>query len=156
IDFKYVKYDHVSQGRNQPGSIFKPIVYATAIENGYSPCCKVTDAPVAYPNPGGNPPYWMPNNADAAYNGRTMTLREALGRSVNRITAFMMNKVGIQNVVEMAGRLGVESPLNPVMSLSLGTSDVTLREMLGVYSAFVNDGTWIEPHGILRIEDKFG
>lgn len=156
IDFKYFKYDHVSQGRNQPGSIFKPIVYATAIENGYSPCFKVTDAPVAYPNPGGNPPYWMPNNATAAYNGKTMTLREALGRSVNRITAFMMNKVGIQNVVEMAGRLGVESPLNPVMSLSLGTSDVTLREMLGVYSAFVNDGTWIEPHGILRIEDKFG
>jgi len=155
-DYSHFQYDHVKQGKNQPGSTFKPFVYATAIENGYSPCYTVTDAPVAFPNPGANPPFWMPENSSDAYNGQTMTLRQALGRSINRIAALMMSRVGVENVIDMARRLGVESELQPVMSLSLGTSDVSLFEMLGAYSAFVNAGGWIEPHALIRIEDKFG
>lgn len=156
LNYKYWQYDHVKQGKNQPGSTFKPIVYATAIENGYSPCFEVVDAPVTFPNPGANPPNWTPRNATTQYNGQKMTLKQAMARSVNRIAAFIMNKIGPENVVDMARRLGIESDLEPVMSLSLGSSDVSLYEMIGAYSTFVNDGTWIEPYGLLRIEDKFG
>ncbi len=155
-DSKYFKYDHVKRGKNQPGSTFKPILYATAIENGYSPCYPVKDAPATYPNPGSNPPYWTPENATDKYNGQTMTLRQAQARSINRIAAFMINRVGVDNVIEMAQRLGISSQLSPVMSLSLGSSDVTLLEMVGAYSVFVNDGSWIEPHALIRIEDQFG
>lgn len=155
-DYRHFKYDHVKQGKNQPGSTFKPFVYATAIENGYSPCYPVTDAPVAFPNPGGEPPFWMPENASEEFNGQTMTLRQALGRSVNRVSAFMINRLGVENVIEMARRMGIESDLQPVLSLSLGTSDVSLMEMVGAYSVFINDGAWTEPHALLRIEDKYG
>jgi penicillin-binding protein 1A len=145
----------VNQGKNQPGSTFKPIVFATAIENGYEPCSQVKDAPYTF-RTNQNPPLWSPRNATSRFNGTTMTLRQAMGRSINRITAFLMDKLGPENVVEMARRLGIESKLDPVLSLSLGTSDVSVLEITGAYSAFANQGTWMEPHSILRIEDRFG
>jgi penicillin-binding protein 1A len=156
IDIRHFQYDHVKMGKNQPGSTFKPILYATAVENGYSPCFPLKDAPVTYPNPGGSPPFWTPENSSEKYNGETMTMRQALARSINRIAASMIQRVGIDNVVDMAQRLGISSALTPVMSLSLGSSDVSLMEMVGAYSVFVNDGVWIEPHALLRIEDKYG
>ncbi|MFW5761958.1 MAG: transglycosylase domain-containing protein, partial [Cyclobacteriaceae bacterium] len=84
IDYNYFKYDHVKQGRNQPGSTFKPFVYTTAIANGYSPCFKIMDAPVTYEIPGADPPYWTPNNATDKYDGEFVTLKQALRRSMNR------------------------------------------------------------------------
>jgi penicillin-binding protein 1A len=156
INHKFFQYDHVKQGTRQPGSTFKPIVYTAAIANGYSPCYEVVDAPVTFNLPGQDPPTWTPPNAVGPYTGERMTIREAMARSVNSITAFVMKSIGAQNVVNYGKRLGISTPLDPVPSLCLGTSDVSLYDMLGAYSTFVNEGIYTEPYFITRIEDKTG
>ncbi|MEM6830407.1 MAG: transglycosylase domain-containing protein [Bacteroidota bacterium] len=157
INHKYFKFDHVKQGKRQPGSTFKPIVYAQAIQTGYSPCITAVDAPITIELPGQDPPTWSPDNAEGKFSGKTMTIREAMSRSVNSITAWMMEKIGPENVVDMAKDLGIQSPLAPVYSLALGGGgDVSLYEMLGAYSTFANKGYHIEPYYISRIEDKNG
>ena len=154
IDHKYFKFDHVKYGRRQPGSTFKPIVYATAIENGYSPCYTLMDAKVTFDIPGDKK--WTPQNAGGKYTGKQMTIRKAMANSVNSITAKMMQKVGPSEVVKMAKRLGIESDLEAVPALCLGVNDVSLFELIGAYSTFVNKGTHITPFFITRIEDKNG
>ncbi|HET8861179.1 penicillin-binding protein 1A [Marivirga sp.] len=155
INHKYFKYDHVKQGRRQPGSTFKPLVYAAAIDNGYSPCYQIQDVPVTFEVPG-DPPTWTPSNSSGKFTGETMTLREAMARSLNSGTAYVMSKIGPQMVVDYARRLGIESPLAAVPSLCLGTSDVSIYELIGAYSTFVNDGFYNKPFYIDRIEDKNG
>ena len=156
INHKYFKYDHVRRGKRQPGSTFKPFVYATAIENGYSPCFEVQDAPVTFELPGQNPPTWTPPNSDNKYSWEKMTIRTAMARSINSVTAYMMKQVGPQNVVATAQRLGIESTLEAVPSLALGVNDVSLYELVGAYSTFANGGVWTEPIFVTRIEDKNG
>jgi len=155
INYKYFKYDHVRQGRNQPGSTFKPIVYATAIENGYYPCYEVIDERRTYQT-GGNPPTWSPENASMKFSGEPVTIRQGLARSLNSVTAKVMSLIGPENVVAKAKSLGVESELAPVLSLALGVSDVSVYELVGAYSAFANGGTWTKPFYIARIENKNG
>lgn len=155
INHKYFEFDHVKQGRNQPGSTFKPIVYATAIENGYHPCFVLEDVRKTYQT-FSNPPTWTPRNADGKYSGEKMTIRKAMAQSKNSITAQIIYEVGPRNVIAKARMLGIESPLSPVLSLALGVSDVSVYELVGAYSAFVNQGTWTKPHYITRIEDKYG
>jgi penicillin-binding protein 1A len=155
INYKYFKYDHVQQGKRQPGSTFKPIVYAAAIDNGYSPCYQIQDVPVTF-EVVGDPPTWTPSNASGKYTGETWTLREAMAQSLNSGTAYVMKKVGPQTVVDYAKRLGIESPLQAVPSLCLGTSDVSIYELIGAYSTFVNEGFYTKPFYIERIEDKNG
>ena len=157
IDHKYFKYDHVKFGKRQPGSTFKPIVYTAALDNGWSPCQTAVDAPVAFSLPGQDPPTWVPQNSNGKFTGEIMTLRQAMAQSVNSITAFMMNKIGPSTVVDYAKRLGIESHLDAVPSLCLGAGgDVSIYEMVGAYSTFVNKGTFIRPFYISRIEDKNG
>ncbi len=157
INHKYFKFDHVKQGKRQPGSTFKPIVYTAAIDNGYSPCFPVVDASFTFELPGQDPPTWTPPNSSGIYTGETMTIRRAMANSVNSITAFMMNRIGEVNVVDYARRLGIQSRLQAVPSLCLGAGgDVSVFEMVGAYSTFVNKGTFIEPFFISRIEDKNG
>lgn len=156
INHKYFKYDHVKQGTRQPGSTFKPIVYTAAIANGYSPCYEVVDAPVTFNMPGQVPPTWTPPNASGRYTGERLTIREAMAKSVNSITAYVMKNIGAQNVVDYGYRLGLETQLDPVPSLCLGTSDVSLFDMLGAYSTFVNEGIYTKPYFVTRIEDKTG
>jgi penicillin-binding protein 1A len=156
INHKYFKYDHVKQGTRQPGSTFKPIVYTAAIANGYSPCYEVVDAPVTFALPGQDPPTWTPPNSSGKYSGERMTIREAMARSVNSITGFVMKSIGPQNVVNYGKQLGISTLLDPVPSLCLGTSDVSLYDMLGAYSTFVNEGIYTEPYFVTRIEDKTG
>ncbi|HRK53762.1 MAG TPA: transglycosylase domain-containing protein [Cyclobacteriaceae bacterium] len=154
VNHKYFKYDHVKQGTRQPGSTFKPFVYGLAMESGYSPCHPMKDISPSFKVPGG---VWWPPNADGKRgSGETMTLRQAMARSVNSITAQMMQALGAENVVEFAHRVGINSKLDPVPSLSLGTSDVSLFELVGAYSTFVNSGIYTEPFFITRIEDKHG
>ncbi|MGY6558650.1 MAG: penicillin-binding protein 1A [Nitritalea sp.] len=154
INYKHFKFDHVKQSRRQPGSTFKPFVYAAAIENGYSPCYAVVDQPVEITTPGQEP--WRPKNADGKFSYEKMTIRAAMAQSINTVTAFMMKKLGPKVVVETARRLGVESPLDEVPALSLGTSDVSVYEMVGAFGTFLNKGEHITPFYIDRIEDKNG
>ena len=155
INHKYFKYDHVRQGKNQPGSTFKPIVYATAIENGYYPCYEVVDERRTYQT-GGDPPTWSPENANRKFTGEKLTLRQGLARSKNSVTAYIMSLIGPENVVKKARSLGIESDLAPVLALALGVSDVSVYELVGAYSAFANKGTYTRPFYITRIEDKNG
>jgi penicillin-binding protein 1A len=155
INHKYFKYDHVRQGTRQPGSTFKPFVYGKAIEDGYSPCFELLDISPTIKVSGGT---WTPKNSQEPYggSGEKVNLRLALAQSLNSITAQLVAKVQPANVVDFAKRLGITSPLDPVMSLALGTSDVTLYEMVSAYCSFVNLGIHIEPYFITRIEDKNG
>ncbi|MBD3629150.1 transglycosylase domain-containing protein [Cyclobacterium sp.] len=151
---KYFKYDHVKQGKRQPGSTFKPFVYAAAIENGYGPCYTVIDQPVEINIP--NQPTWRPDNADGKFTYERMTIRSAMSQSVNSITAYMMKKLTPSVVVETAHRVGINSELEAVPALALGTVDVSIMEMVGAFSTFVNKGEHITPIYIDRIEDKNG
>jgi len=157
INHKYFKYDHVKQGKRQPGSTIKPIVYAAAIDNGYSPCYPVVDAPVVFELPGQDPPYWRPDNHNGKWTGETMTLRQAMAKSVNSITAFITKKLSPKTVVDYAKKLGITSKLDAVPAVCLGAGgDVSLFDLVGSYSTFVNRGVWTEPFFISRIEDKYG
>jgi len=157
INHKYFKYDHVKQGKRQPGSTIKPIVYAAAIDNGYSPCYPVVDAPVVFELPGQDPPYWRPDNHNGKWTGETMTLRKAMAKSINSITAFITKKISPKTVVDYAKKLGIKSKLDPVPAICLGAGgDVSLFDLVGSYSTFINKGIWTEPFFISRIEDKYG
>ena len=154
IDYKFFKYDHVNKGKRQVGSTFKPFVYAAAIDNGKSPCDKILNQPVVFKNPGGKP--WSPKNSDGSYGG-LMTLRHGLATSTNLITAQLMNKVVNPSVVaSYAYKLGIKSTLDEVPALCLGTTDLSVMELTNAYGTFANQGTWIEPVVITRIEDRHG
>lgn len=158
IDYKYFQYDHVMQGKRQPGSTFKPFVYVAAIDQaGYSPCDKMIDQRVTIRyEEDGEQKAWTPRNSDWVHTGSYMTLRRALGKSVNTITAQLTEKVGPETVVEYAEKMGIKSPIKPVPSVGFGSSDVSLFELVGAYSTFVNKGVWTEPIFITRIEDSYG
>lgn len=154
INHKYFKYDHVRQGTRQPGSAFKPFVYGTAMEAGYNPCQKFQDVSPTFNVPGGT---WTPPNAEGDRGtGEWMNLRQALAKSKNSITAQVLQLMGPENVVDFAKRVGIQSKLDPVPSLCLGVSDVSLYELVGGYSTFVNQGIHTQPFYISRIEDKNG
>jgi penicillin-binding protein 1A len=157
IDHKYFKFDHVKQSIRQPGSTFKPFVYLVALDNGYSPCFEIEDVPVTFQYKIGDEVItWTPKNSEDVYTGKSFTLRQALARSINSITANVMKRVGPENVVAYCRKLGFTSPLDPVPSLCLGSSDVSIYELVGAYATFANKGTYIEPQYLLRIEDKNG
>lgn len=155
INYKHFKYDHVRQGKRQPGSLFKPFVYATAVEQGYSPCYTFKDEAISIPIPGQSNP-WSPQNAESRFSGKEMTMKEAMAQSVNSITARVMDRVKPEKVVNMAKRLGIESSIPPYYSIALGTEDLSLQEVVGAYGTFANNGTHIEPYFISHIEDKYG
>ncbi|MFD2513803.1 penicillin-binding protein 1A [Pontibacter locisalis] len=157
INFKYFKYDHVKQARRQPGSTFKPFVYVAAIDNGYSPCDKIVDKRITINYvENGEKKSWSPTNADWEYTGAPMTLRRAMGKSVNSVTAQLTERVGWETVVKYAKRLGINSPLQKVPSIGLGPSDVSIFDMVGAYSTFPNYGFHTRPMFITRIEDRNG
>ncbi len=154
INHKYFKYDHVRQGKRQPGSTFKAFVYGTAMEARFNPCYKLPDVSPSFVVSGGT---WRPKNSDGEYGtGKEMTLREAMALSVNSITARVLQLVNEENVVNFSHRVGITSELDAVPALCLGVSDVSLYEMVSAYSTFVNEGIYTEPYYITRIEDKNG
>jgi len=153
INHKHFKYDHVKVGKRQVGSTFKPFVYAVAIQEGYSPCLKIPNVPVtiAYDDK-----EWTPENAENDDNGKMMTLKEALAKSVNRISAYLIKQFGPQAVIDVARKMGITSPIDVVPSICLGTPEISVYEMVGANSTFANKGTWTEPIFVTRIEDKNG
>ena len=153
-DFAQDPYDHVQAARRQPGSTFKPFVYGAAFANGASPSDTLMDAAVEIPLGGGR--VWRPSDGGPP-SDQPMTLGDGLAFSKNTITAQVMQQVGPARVAEVARALGVrQSPLEEVPSLALGTSPVTLKEMVTAYSSIVNLGRYVEPVLITRIEDRHG
>ena len=154
-DFKQEQFDHVNQARRQPGSTFKPFVYGAAFELGLTPQDVFVDQPVSYRDGGG--PVWSPKDTTQP-SYQPMTLRDGLVQSRNSITAQVMQRVGPQKVAELAFNLGVrDSKLEMVPSLALGTSPVTLREMVSAYGTLANNGRFVgEPQLITRVEDRNG
>ena len=157
FNYKHFQYDQVKQGRRQIGSTFKPFLYATAIDQlKLSPCDSLPDALYCIePMKHGNMDAWCPKNSGDKY-GRTRTLKNALANSVNTISARIMDLVGPRPVINLARKMGITSNLPAVPSIALGTPDISLFEMVGAYSTFANQGIYVKPVVITRIEDKNG
>lgn len=157
IDHRFFNYDHVNQSRRQAGSTFKPFAYLTALDNGFTPCDKFTDQPVTIKyKDNGKDEVWQPNNADFHFSYQEMSLRWAMGKSVNSITAQLTEKVGWDKIVQYAHKCGIESPLKSVPSVSLGSNDVSVYEMVRAYSTFLNKGEKIDPLLVTKITDQDG
>lgn len=157
VNQKHFQYDHVT-GKRQPGSTFKPFVYATAIDLlHFSPCKTYSLSKITIPSGRfGIPTSWTPTNSDGKYEGQ-YTLMQALANSVNTISAKLMNETGPQAVVDLTERLGMDtSQFEVVPSIALGTPAVSVYEMVGAYSVFASGGIYIEPVLITSIEDKNG
>lgn len=150
INSTYFKYDHVTSKR-QAGSVFKPIVYAAALENGRDPCWYLPNDSTVYEEYNN----WTPRNSSGGYGGY-YTMKEALAHSVNTISVKLLRETGIDRVIALANQMGISGPLPDVLSLALGTGNVSLFEMVRAYSAFLNEGRTVEPVYLKRIEDKDG
>lgn len=157
IDYKYFQYDHVGQGARQVGSTFKPFVYATAIEQlGMSPCDSIIDSPFMIHKGRHNVTAdWEPKNSDHQYRGM-VTLKKALALSINTVSAKLIDKTGPEAVAALTKKLGVKSNIPNQPSIALGAVEITVEDMVAAYSTFANQGVYIKPQFISRIEDKNG
>ncbi|MFO8087690.1 MAG: penicillin-binding transpeptidase domain-containing protein, partial [Bacteroidales bacterium] len=155
INYKHFKFDHVYSSRRQVGSTFKPFVYAVAMQElGYHPCKKVPNVPVTFELDNGRT--WTPKNSDNKKEGEMVTLKYALANSINTISAYLMKRMSPERVINLARKMGVTSPIDPVPAIALGTPDLSVYEMAGAFSTFANKGVHIKPMFITRIEDKNG
>lgn len=155
LDFDRSRFNRAYQAYRQPGSAFKPLVYAAALEyGGYGPRTVVIDEPIVV-RVSPKEPYWMPENADKAYMG-AMTLSDALAQSRNVVSAKLALDMGVGPVTNLARAMGIGSSLRPTPSLALGTSEVTLLDLTGAYTAFVNNGWVIDKVLVKRVVDRDG
>jgi penicillin-binding protein 1A len=157
INYKYFQYDHVGQGARQVGSTFKPFVYATAIEQlGMSPCDSILDGPFMIRKGEHNVTEdWEPRNSDNKYRGM-VTLKKALANSINTVSAKLIDKTGPEAVVELTHKLGVTSEIPAQPSIALGAVEITVQDMVAAYSTFANQGVYVKPQFLRKIEDKSG
>ena len=157
INYKHFKYDHVTIGKRQVGSTFKPFLYSLAIQEGFSPCYKVSNIPVVFDKKRWRlDKDWAPQNSGDDFEGLSLSMKFGLANSINSVTAYIMKQFGPQAVVDLAKKIGIKSKILAVPSLCLGTFDLSVYEMVGAYSTFVNKGVWTEPVFITKIEDKNG
>jgi penicillin-binding protein 1A len=157
INYKHFQYDHVAQGARQVGSTFKPFVYATAIEQLHmSPCDSINDGPFSMPKGKyGIDKDWHPQNSDGQFRGM-VTLKKALAYSINTVSAKLIDKVGPKAVVDMTKNLGVTSEIPEQPAIALGAVEITVSDMVAAYSTFANQGMYVKPMVIIKIEDKNG
>jgi penicillin-binding protein 1A len=153
-DFSRSPFNRATSAYRQPGSAFKPLVYAKAIEHGYSQDKLILDAPVAYQR-GNSIKQWQPQNYSKDFKGE-ITLRTALALSKNIPAVRLIEALGPAAVIEFARRLGIRTPLRSNLSLALGTSEVTLLELTAAYAVFPNAGNHIKPYGVTAITDSSG
>jgi len=153
-DFEQSQFNRVTQARRQPGSAFKPLIYAAALSRGYTPASIVFDRPIVYTDEESGF-IWRPRNYKRSFYG-PITIREALARSVNNATVHLFRDVGIDYVIEYARRLGIESPLNRNLSLALGSSGLSLLELTRAYAVFAAGGRRVTPIFIRRVTDRDG
>ncbi len=151
INFKYFKYDHISQSKRQVGSTFKPIVYTTALEKGSEPCTYISAEEVEYKNL----EKWSPSNSgnkEEAYLNYSM--KEALSNSVNTVAVKVLEKTGIENTITQAKRMGITSKLSNLPSLALGATEISISELATAYTSYVNGGKWSTPLLIKSISNS--
>lgn len=155
-NYKYFMYDMVKDGKRQVGSTVKPFLYTLAMQNGYTPCTKVPYVSQQFQMPDGK--IWEPKDSetDAEFDGKQVTLKWGLANSKNKISAWVMKQFNPQAMAEVMRRLGIVSPIDAVPAMFLGTSDLTLYEMVGAFNTYGNLGVYIKPYFVTRIEDRHG
>ncbi len=153
-DFQRSEFNRAITARRQPGSAFKPIIYATALKKGYTPASLILDAPVVYEQEEEGE-IWKPENYEKRFFGM-ISLRESLRHSRNAATVRLLEKIGVQDVMDLATALGVTSPLSQDLSLALGSSSVTLQEITSAYGVFSNQGLWLPPYTITMVKSLEG
>ncbi len=152
-DFGHSQWNRAVQAPRQPGSGFKPFIYTATIENGAKPIDIVYDIPIILTGDDGKE--WSPQNFDEVFRG-PVTLRRALAKSINVVSAKLIQKVTPQQTIFFASHMGISTPLSPYPSLALGTSEVTLWDMVQAFSVFPNGGIKVEPKYVVRITDRYG
>ncbi|HOP58042.1 MAG TPA: transglycosylase domain-containing protein [Bacteroidales bacterium] len=155
-DFRYFKYDAVTQQRRQIGSTIKPFLYTIAMQNGYSPCHEVENIPRSFYDFATDTIYTPRSSGPKDYHGKMVTLKWGLSQSENYISAWLIQQFSPATVADIMHKMGIRSFIDPVNSIFLGTSDVKLEEMVGAYSTFANKGIYTRPMYVTRIEDKNG
>ena len=153
-DFSRSEYNRAVQAHRQPGSAFKPLIYATAMNQGLSPATQILDAPLVYEQEEDDK-IWKPENYGRRFHGM-VSLRDALAHSHNLATVRLLDKVGVKNVIEFSRTVGLTSPLPTDLSLGLGSSSVGLMELTSVYGVFLNKGIRLEPFAIKMVKDNTG
>jgi len=155
INYKYFKFDHATQAKRQVGSTIKPFLYSIAMREGYSPCYEVPCIPTTFTLWDGST--WTPKNATKTkMDGKMVTLKWGLAQSNNYISAWLMKQFSPEPFVDIMHKAGIKSYIDPVPSMILGTSEMTLYEMVGAYSVYANKGFYTQPIFITKIEDKYG
>ncbi len=152
-DFRQSQFNRATQASRQPGSAFKPFVYAAALERGWTPASTLFDETHIYRRTANTD--WRPRNYDDVYHG-TVPLRRAMALSLNAATIDLARQVGIQSVIDSARRMGIESPLDHSLALALGTSEVTLLELAAAYAPFSNGGFAVKPFLVTTVHDAHG
>jgi penicillin-binding protein 1A len=153
-NFNRSQFNRAVAARRQPGSAFKPLIYATALQQGFTPATLILDAPVVYQDEELDR-VWKPENYEKRFYG-TISLREALRHSRNAATVRLLEQIGVPEVVTVASNLGIQSPLSQDLSLALGSSSVTLQEITSAYGVFSNQGMWLQPYQITLVKDVKG
>jgi penicillin-binding protein 1A len=154
-DYRYFKFDHVTQAKRQVGSTFKPFLYTLAMQEGeYSPCYTVSNIPYSVELYDGT--FWTPKNSGNDRVGEEVTLKWALANSNNWISAYLIGRFSPQSVVKMARKMGVTSDIPAVPSIALGTPDLSLYEMVGAMNTFADKGVYVQPIFVTTIEDRNG
>ncbi len=153
LDFAASPFDRATQGRRSAGSVFKPLIYATALENGWRPESMILDAPLSIRGHAGK--QWQPKNYSGEFHGAT-SLSSALAHSLNVVTVKLLQKVGVDKVRTLARACGIAEPITADLSLALGATGVSLLEITGAYTPFVCGGRFVPPVLITRIEDGAG
>ncbi|PIB35253.1 hypothetical protein BFP72_07510 [Reichenbachiella sp. 5M10] len=152
INYDYFKYDHVNLSKRQVGSTFKPFVYAAALESGVEPCDYISGKRITYTNFDN----WTPSNGESEYEDKYLSMQAALTKSINTVAVKVMEKAGVNRVVDLAQRAGIQSKLEKLPSLALGTAELSLIELAEAYTIFLNDGYPSEPYMIESIVDADG
>ncbi len=155
-DFERSKFNRAVQAKRQPGSAFKPFIYAAAFDRGLTPSTVIDDSPITFhTRVGGQLVEWSPRNFDRKFRG-PITLRRALENSINVVTVKLLQEVGVERVVRLAHQVGIESDLRREIALALGVSEVTPLELVSAYGVFANEGVRAEPFAIRRVTDQQG
>jgi penicillin-binding protein 1A len=153
-EFSQSQFNRAVQSRRQPGSAFKPLIYAAAIDRGYTTATVVVDSPIVFEDTE-REVVWKPKNYKDTFTGETL-VRSALARSLNVVTIKILRDIGIDYAIDYARRLGVQSALSRDLSIALGSSGVSLLELVNAYAVFANQGFHVEPTFVTRIEDRDG